>query len=149
MRLRFLRPRLLTEGLRDLARRRPEEAGDYIDTHHAEWEELVGDDPENAADILEALDPGIAADLIAGFGAEDIGEVLDEMNPEAAADILEVLSPTEAAGSGRRDGHRPGGRPHRRPRRGDPAGGAGGHRSRRRPSASVSCWSTHRTAPAA
>ncbi|HEY5728167.1 MAG TPA: magnesium transporter [Acidimicrobiia bacterium] len=97
MRLRFLRPRLITEGLRDLARRRPEEAGDYIDTHHAEWEELVGDDPENAADILEALDPGIAADLIAGFGAEDIGEVLDEMNPEAAADILEVLSPTEAA----------------------------------------------------
>ncbi len=99
MRLRFLRPRLLTEGLRDLARRRPEEAGDYIDAHHAEWEELVGDDPENAADILEALDPGTAADLIAGLGAEDIGEVLDEMNPEAAADILEELSPAEAAGA--------------------------------------------------
>ena len=62
-------------------------------------EELIGDDPENAADILEALDPGIAADLIAGLGAEDIGEVLDEMNPDAAADILEELSAAEAAGA--------------------------------------------------
>ncbi|MDQ3781779.1 MAG: magnesium transporter [Actinomycetota bacterium] len=97
MKLRFLRPRLLTEGLRDLARRRPEEAGEYIDAHHAEWEELVGDDPENAADILEALDSRTAADLLTGLEAEDIGEVLDEMNPEAAADILEELTPSAAA----------------------------------------------------
>jgi len=97
MKLRFLRPRLLTEGLRDLARRRPEEAGEYIDAHQAEWEELVEDDPENAADILEALDSRTAADLLAGLEAVDVGDVLDEMNPEAAAEILEELSPSEAA----------------------------------------------------
>ncbi len=97
MKLPFLRPRVLTEGLRELARRRPEAAEEYIDTHHAEWEILVEGDPENAADILEALDSRAAADLLTGLEAEDVGEVLDEMRPEAAADIVEELSPAQAA----------------------------------------------------
>ena len=97
MKLPFLRPRLLTEGLRELARRRPVEAEEYIDAHQAEWEVLVGEDPENAADILEALDSRSAAELLADIDVEDVGEVLDEMRPEAAADLVEEMSPEMAA----------------------------------------------------
>ena len=56
MRLRFPRPRNVIETLRDLARRRPEEAEAYLDAHHDEWEEIAESTPENAADILEALE---------------------------------------------------------------------------------------------
>lgn len=97
MKLPFLRPRLITEGLRELARRRPEEAEEYIDTHQAEWESIVGGDPHNAADILEALDSRSAAEFVAGLDLADLGEVLDEMRPEAAADLIEEMSSDQAA----------------------------------------------------
>ena len=54
MRLRLPSPRNVTETLRDLARRRPEEAEAYLDAHQDEWEEIAESTPENAADILEA-----------------------------------------------------------------------------------------------
>ncbi len=97
MKLPFLRPRMITEGLRELARRRPEEAEEYIDAHQAEWESIVEDDPENAADILEALDSRSAAELVATLDLEDLGEVLDEMRPEAAADVIEEMTAERAA----------------------------------------------------
>lgn len=97
MRLRFPRPRIVTETLRDLARRRPEEAEAYLDAHHDEWEELAESTPENAADILEALEEEGAADLLSNLDPDDAGEVLDEMRPEAAADILEAIRPATAA----------------------------------------------------
>ncbi|MEA3502139.1 MAG: hypothetical protein U9R47_05140, partial [Actinomycetota bacterium] len=97
MRLRFPRPRAVTETLRDLARRRPDEAEAYLDTHHEEWEELAEHTPENAADILEALPEEGAADLLKDLDLDDAGEVLDEMRPEAAADVLEAIRPTTAA----------------------------------------------------
>jgi magnesium transporter len=97
MRLRFPRPRNVTETLRDLARRRPEEAEAYLDAHHDEWEELAEYTPENAADILEALEEEGAADLLEELAPDDAAEVLDEMRPEAAADVLETISPATAA----------------------------------------------------
>jgi magnesium transporter len=97
MKIPFLRPRLITEGLRELARRRPDEAEDYIDAHQEEWEALVEEDPHNAADILEALDSRSAADLVSDLDTEDVGDVLDEMRPEAAADLVEELDPARAA----------------------------------------------------
>ena len=97
MRLRFPRPRAVTETLRDLARRRPDEAEAYLDTHHDEWEELAEYTPENAADILEALQEESAADLLKDLDLDDAGEVLDEMRPEAAADVLETIRPSTAA----------------------------------------------------
>ncbi len=97
MKLPFLRPRMLTEGLRELARRRPAAAEEYIDAHQEQWHELVEADPHNAADILEALDSRSAADLLSGLDIDDIGDVLDEMHPESAADIVEELSPDIAA----------------------------------------------------
>ncbi len=97
MKLPFLRPRMLTEGLRELARRRPAAAEEYIDAHQEQWEELVEADPHNAADILEALDSRSAADLLSDLDIEDIGDVLDEMRPESAADIIEELTPDMAA----------------------------------------------------
>jgi len=97
MKLPFLRPRTLTEGLRELARRHPDEAEEYIDTHQAEWESIVEDDPHNAADILEALDSRSAAELVATIDSEELGEVLDEMRPEAAADLIEEMSADQAA----------------------------------------------------
>lgn len=97
MRFRFPRPRNVTETLRDLARRRPDEAEAYLDAHHDEWEELAEATPENAADILEALPEEGAADLLKDLDADDAGEVLDEMRPEAAADVLEAIRPTTAA----------------------------------------------------
>ena len=89
--------RVLIAGLRDLARRRPEDAEEYIDAHQEEWEALVEDDPHDAADILEALNSRSAAQLIADLDIEDVGDVLDEMRPEAAADLMEELTPEQAA----------------------------------------------------
>lgn len=97
MRLRFPGPRAVTETLRDLARRRPDEAEAYLDAHHEEWEELAESTPENAADILEALQEEGAADLLKDLDLDDAGEVLDEMRPEAAADVLETIRPSTAA----------------------------------------------------
>ncbi len=97
MKLRMIRPRIIAEGLRDLARRRPNEAEIYIGAHDDEWRNLVVEDPHSAADILEALEPETAAELLEKFGAIDVGEVFDEMNPEAAADVVEVLEMGRAA----------------------------------------------------
>ncbi len=97
MRLRLRRPRDLAIALRDLARRRPRQAEEYLDTHQEQWGSLAEADPHDAADILEALDEEAAADLISGLEAEQAAEVLEEMRHEAAADVLEEMSPAEAA----------------------------------------------------
>ncbi len=97
MRLRFPRPLAVTETLRDLARRRPDEAEAYLDAHHDEWEELAEHTPENAADILEALQEEGAADLLKDLDLDDAADVLDEMRPEAAADVLGMVRPSTAA----------------------------------------------------
>jgi magnesium transporter len=97
MKLRFPRPHNVVETIRDLARRSPVEAEEYLDTHQREWEELAESSPESAADILEALPGEGAADLLIELETEDAGEVLDEMRPEAAADVLEEMHPEAAA----------------------------------------------------
>jgi len=97
MRLRLLRPRDLALALRGLARRRPEEAEEYLDSHPEHWASLVEADPHDAADILEALEDEAAADLLSGLGAEAAAEVLEEIQDEAAADILEELQHEAAA----------------------------------------------------
>lgn len=96
MKIRIV-PGQLGSTLRELARRRPTEAEDYLDSHHKAWEELAVGDPHEAADILEAIDEGGAADLLQELPADEAGDVLDEMHPEAAADVLEELTPSEAA----------------------------------------------------
>ncbi|MCZ6461471.1 MAG: hypothetical protein O6705_04460, partial [Actinobacteria bacterium] len=65
MKIRIPGPRAVVETVRDLARRSPQEAEAYLDTHPEEWEELAEYTPENAADILEALPEEGAADLLA------------------------------------------------------------------------------------
>lgn len=97
MRLRIPHPLAVAETLRDLARRRPDEAEAYLDAHHDEWEELAENRPENAADILEALQEEGAADLLKDLDLDDAADVLDEMRPEAAADVLETIRPSTAA----------------------------------------------------
>ncbi len=97
--MRFRVPRLhsVATGLRDLARRSPSVAEEYLDTHPDEWEALAEDAPENAADILEAIDEEPAAVLLADLDLEDAADVLDEMRPEAAADLIEQIDPSKAA----------------------------------------------------
>jgi len=90
-------PRRVAESLRDFARRRPSEAAEYIDQNPAEWEALVEESPETAADVLEAIDEELAAELLIELDTEDAGDVLDEMTPESAADVLEALNPATAA----------------------------------------------------
>ncbi len=97
MKIRMTRPGRLGSTIRELARRKPDEAEDYLDSHHDAWEELAGDDPHDAADILEALDEEGAADLLQELPVDEAGDVLDEMHPEAAADVLQELPPDEAA----------------------------------------------------
>jgi len=97
MRIRIARPGQLGSTIRELARRKPSEAEDYLDSHHEAWEELAGDDPHDAADILEALDEEGAADLLQELPVDEAGDVLDEMHPEAAADVLQELDPSQAA----------------------------------------------------
>lgn len=98
MKLRLRRPRDLALALRDLARRRPRAAEEYLDTHEEEWASLAEADPHDAADILEAIDEGAAADLISDLAPNEAAEVLEEMRNEAAADVLEELAPADAAG---------------------------------------------------
>jgi magnesium transporter len=88
---------LIATSLRDLARRKPDEAEEYLDSHHDEWEELAEGSPHNAADILEALDEEGAADLLSELDLEEAADVLDEMRAQAAADVLEEMSPQAAA----------------------------------------------------
>lgn len=97
MKIRITRPGQLGSTIRELARRRPSEAEEYLDSHQDVWEELAGGDPHEAADILEAIDEEGAADLLQELPADEAGDVLDEMHPEAAADVLEELTPQEAA----------------------------------------------------
>ena len=97
MKLRMLRPRDLALALRDLARRSPREAEEYLGAHQEQWDHLASVDPQDAADILEAIDEETAADLIVGLGSEVAADVLEEMRHEAAADILEELDPEAAA----------------------------------------------------
>lgn len=84
-------------ALRELARRRPVEAEEYLDSHHDAWEQIAGAHPHEAADILEALDEEGAADLLQDLELVDAGDVLDQMRPQAAADVIEELAPAEAA----------------------------------------------------
>lgn len=98
MKLRLRRPRDLALALRDLARRRPRAAEEYLDTHEEEWASLAEADPHDAADILEAIDEEAAADLISELAPNEAAEVLEEMRNEAAADVLEGLTPADAAG---------------------------------------------------
>lgn len=97
MRFRVPGPRRVAETLREFARRRPVEAAEYIEQHREEWEALVEESPETAADVLEAIDEESAAELLTELESHDAGEVLDEMTPESAADVLEELNPATAA----------------------------------------------------
>lgn len=97
MRLRLRRPRDLAIALRDLARRRPSEAADYLDSHEEEWTALAGADPHDAADILEAIGEEDAADLIADLSPGDAADVLEEMHEQAAAEVMEELDVADAA----------------------------------------------------
>ncbi len=97
MKFRVPDPRQVAESLRDFARRRPIEAAEYIESHRDEWEALVGESPESAADVLEAIDEESAAELLVDLESHDAGEVLDEMTPESAADVIEELNPATAA----------------------------------------------------
>ncbi len=97
MKPRLHRPRELAVALRDLARRRPREAEEYLDAHETEWNALVEADPHDAADILEAIDEQAAANLISHLEPARAADLLEEMNNEAAADVLEEIPPPEAA----------------------------------------------------
>ncbi len=92
-----LRPRELAVALRDLARRRPREAEEYLDSHEEEWSELATADPHDAADILEAIDEQAAADLITNLKPASAANLLEEMHNEVAADVLEEIDAGEAA----------------------------------------------------
>jgi magnesium transporter len=97
MRIRIPRPRQFGSTIRELARRSPDEAEAYLDTHQDAWEELAERNPHDAADILEAIDEEGAADLLTDLDADDAGDVLDEMIAEAAADVLQEIEPARAA----------------------------------------------------
>jgi Mg/Co/Ni transporter MgtE len=53
--------------------------------------------PRQGAALLDALDPGHAADTLEEFEDEDQARFLHAMDPERAADVLEAMEPDEAA----------------------------------------------------
>lgn len=97
MRFRLRRPRDLALALREVARRRPAEAEEYLETHQEEWGSLAEADPHNAADILEALEEDAALGLVADLGADQAADVLAEMRDDAAAGLVAGLDPSQAA----------------------------------------------------
>jgi magnesium transporter len=98
MRFRIPSPSAVATNLRDLARRKPDEAEEYLDSHQTEWEDFAESNPPDAADVLEALDEEGAADLLGDRELDDAAEVLNEMRPEQAADVIEEIEPDRAAG---------------------------------------------------
>ena len=94
---RLRRPRDLAVALRQLAKRRPREAEEYLETHWEEWSALAVADPHDAADILEAIDEEAAIRLISDLEPGQAAELLEEMNNEVAAGLLEEISPESAA----------------------------------------------------
>ena len=82
MRLRLRRPRELAIALRELARRRPREAEQYLEKHEEQWSALVEADPHDAADILEAIDEVTAAGLISDLDPVPAAQLLEELNAE-------------------------------------------------------------------
>ena len=84
--------------MRDLARRRPREAEEYLEEHEQQWVALADADPHDAADILEAIDEEQAASLITDLDDTQAAALLEEMRNEAAAEILTLIAPGEAAG---------------------------------------------------
>ncbi|MGH8874335.1 MAG: magnesium transporter [Acidimicrobiia bacterium] len=97
MKLRLQRPRDVATLLRSLARRRPREVEEYLDSHAEEWGALAEATPHDAADILEELGGEAATDLISELDPEEAAEILEELRPDLAADILGELPPAEAA----------------------------------------------------
>lgn len=87
----------VSHRLRELARQRPEEAEEFLDTHQDQWEAIAETDPGSAADILEALHEEDAADLLRDLDADDAADVLDQMRAAAAADVIEELEIDAAA----------------------------------------------------
>jgi len=87
----------VSHRLRELARQRPEEAEEFLDTHQEQWEEIAETDPGSAADILEALHEEDAADLLRDLDADDAADVLDQMRAAAAADVIEEFDIDAAA----------------------------------------------------
>lgn len=87
----------LSHRLREMARNRPEEAEEFLDSHQTEWEEIAETDPGSAADILEALHEEDAADLLRDLDADDAADVLDQMRAAAAADVIEEMETGAAA----------------------------------------------------
>ncbi len=64
----------------------------------ADLAHIVGDlTPRQGAALLDALDPGHAADTLEEFEDEDQARLLRAMDPERAADVLEAMEPDEAA----------------------------------------------------
>jgi len=94
---RLRRPRDLAVALRELARRRPREAEEYLAAHREEWSALALADPHDAADILEAIDEKTAAGLISDLEPAQAANLLEELNNEVAADLLEEIAPDSAA----------------------------------------------------
>jgi magnesium transporter len=97
VKIRLRRPRDLALALRDLARRSPREAEEYLDAHEEEWAALAEADPHDAADILEAIDEEAAAELMGDLDAPQAALLLEEMQDEVAADLLEEMEPADAA----------------------------------------------------
>ena len=92
-----LRRPTIPQTLRDLARRRPDEAIEYLDANVDEWVDLANTSPHNAADILEAIGAEDAAEYLTGLDPIDVGEIFDEMNTEVAADIVQIIDAQVAA----------------------------------------------------
>jgi len=97
VKLRLRRPRELAVALRELALRSPRQAEDYLEEHEEEWTALAEADPQDAADILEAIDDAAALELISDLEPPQVAPLLEEMNNEVAADLLEDVAPEAAA----------------------------------------------------
>jgi magnesium transporter len=97
MRFNLPRPRQLARNLREVAQRRPDTTGDYLEANPEAWERIVEVDPHDAADILEALGSETALEFIDDLGSDQVARILEEMNDGAAAELLHMMTDTRAA----------------------------------------------------
>jgi magnesium transporter len=86
----------LARWLRNLSRRAPREAEEYISGHATDWSTVAEASPEDAADILEAIGQEAAGELIADLEPDQAAELFEELRDEFAATLLTDLPEDDA-----------------------------------------------------
>ncbi|MDC3230942.1 hypothetical protein OAU17_01425 [Acidimicrobiia bacterium] len=80
------------EELRELSRRNPELAYNFLSQNNDLWNEIALNDPFDSADTLEELEPEQAGELILNIPVDVSIKIFESFRPRAIIEIVQNLS---------------------------------------------------------